>query len=129
MKNVDAEISKIVYESVSNIGEKEKKKLENVTNKSIAVLQEAGIFSMLLMIRYSAKKQGEDVSKFLLSLIRKITESNTDILNLEKINDQDDYKSMMKYLETISKDITKTLFLANAIYQAFVYLRYHLKAL
>lgn len=130
MKNIDSVISNEVYVLLKSFNKNDYKKLENITNKTIAVLLEAGLFSSALFLKYQgSKKEFNESSNFVLSLIIDILEKNNDILNINtKIQTNNNYDKLIEYLKEITKDVYLTVFTTNIIYQALVYLRYHLKA-
>ncbi len=130
MKNIDSVISSEVYSLLKNFDKNDYKKLENITNKTISVLLEAGLFSSALFVKYQgSKREFSNSSSFMLSLIVDILEKNKDILNINtKTQTNDNYDKLIEYLKEITKDVYLTVFTTNIIYQALVYLRYHLKA-
>lgn len=131
MRNIDAVIIEKLYNHIKNqnldTNKPEYKSIENLTNKALAVLQEAGIFSMSMLLEYQ-KKKSKASSMFILTFVRQLIEANMDIFGIQKSNKEDAYMAIIEYVEQISKDIYKTMFLTNIIYQGLVYLRYHLKS-
>lgn len=131
MKNIDAVIIEKLYSLIQqeNLSSQTQnfKSIENLTNKALAVLQEAGIFSMSLLLKYQQKKNDKS-AEFILTLVKNLIEANLDIFSIKKSEKNRPYEAILEYMEHISKDIYKTMFLANIIYQGLVYLRYHLKA-
>lgn len=131
MRNIDKQIVDTFYNTKKDFQYNDVREAKNLVEKALAVLQEAGLFSMILLLEYNMGPKGKKSAAFLLKYIKNLIDDNSDVLGISVKNAKSDnelYYLIVEYLEKITSDINKTMFVSNLIYQGFIYLRYHLKS-
>jgi len=118
-QNIEALTSKISFEIIKEIKNREKnkkKKYLNLIDKSLGVLTNNGVYAYYV---YIISQQDRNITNIFLDNLQKI-------FNLVGQYDANDKQN---YFQSVSEDITKLLFLKQLLEKVLIYARYHAKAL
>ncbi|NLV20417.1 MAG: hypothetical protein GXY49_00255 [Syntrophomonadaceae bacterium] len=107
------------------------KDLENQVTKSLGVLQEQGIYALMLLLFSQDSKETKAIYKHLIELLKNIGLKNIEEETWPQKNEKNQYnfqRVLKFYSDNILKDIER-LFLVRDIYeQTLIYARYGAKA-
>ncbi|ADG12834.1 conserved hypothetical protein [Methanocaldococcus infernus ME] len=112
-----------IIEKINGVGDKnKKKKLFNLIEKSLGVLTNNGVYAYYIFVKY---KESEE---FLLDPLFPLIDNIFGKLdyNGKKITFKDNKE---EYLQKISENIYKLLFLKQVLEKVLIYARYHARAL
>ena len=118
-QNIEALTSKISFEIIKEIKNREKNKKNkylNLIDKSLGVLTNNGVYAYYV---YIISQQDRNITNIFLDNLQKI-------FNLVGQYDANDKQN---YFQSVSEDITKLLFLKQLLEKVLIYARYHAKAL
>ncbi len=129
--NLDFESAKYAQDMVNTKNVKAKD-LENQVTKSLGVLQEQGIYALMLLLFSQDSKETRAIYEHLIELLKCIGLKNIEEATWPQKNNRNQYnlQHVLKfYSDNILEDIDR-LFLVRDIYeQTLIYARYGAKAL
>lgn len=119
--NIESLIVKVSYELVSEIqNSQNKKKLKNLIDKALGVLNNNGVYAYYVYIISQNGKDNKEPEKIFLNKLK----------DLFKILDVSfDENNKQQYFQNISNDLHNLLFLKQLLEKTLIYARYHAKAL
>ncbi|WP_028949860.1 type III-B CRISPR module-associated protein Cmr5 [Sulfurihydrogenibium subterraneum] len=119
--NIESLIAKVSYELVSEIqNSQNKKKLKNLIDKALGVLNNNGVYAYYVYIISQNGKDNKEPEKIFLNKLK-------DLFKILDISFDENNKQ--QYFQNISNDLHKLLFLKQLLEKTLIYARYHAKAL
>lgn len=122
--NVDYLASKYAQEIVKKTDGENMKALENLATKTLAVLQEQGIYAMMLFLRSRTRderKLSKVIWEHLCSMLEKIPNFNYE-------PDKCKEENILVYYSSITNDLDSLLLVRSLYVQTLIYTRYGAKA-
>ena len=120
--NVDYVASQYAQKIVKKVDKKDMKALENIATKTLAVLQEQGVYTMVLFLL--SRREEESISRIIRECLCSMLEEIPDFSYENKCKN----KEILEYYSSITNDLDLLLLIRSLYVKTLIYARYGAKA-